>query len=124
MTNNLKNALEKAGFQETPKPKKERYKILHIPTASYLMKLDWTTQKIKEVSVIGKAKAGHIRDSYRFGKMLEDLYFFPEVLDQIQTKVKSKYVLFYQLRTNIESRRADLQKNPMGVNEFEFIKIE
>ena len=62
----MKKALTSAGLEEEKVTKDiVRYKVLHIPTASYLYGFDSKTNSFKVLTFVNKAKAGHARDDYR-----------------------------------------------------------
>ena len=63
----MRKALKKAGLVETQPTgkKRDQFKILHLPSAQYVMKKVKHTSKgnkYTELIVHGKSKAGHIRD--------------------------------------------------------------
>ena len=62
----MRKALKKAGLVETQPTgkKRDQFKILHLPSAQYVMKVKHTSKgnKYTELIVHGKSKAGHIRD--------------------------------------------------------------
>ena len=62
----LGKALKRAGFKETriTQKKRDQYKILHLPSAQYVVEVKHTRNgdKFKDVVVHGRSKAGHIRD--------------------------------------------------------------
>ena len=134
MTNELRNQLLQAGFEEAEEPKMqlEYYKIFHIPTASFLMEYIENKGISTEVVIKGKPKAGQIRDEYRSGGLIalkrktkyktltNKFYFLPEDLKDV-AKAKSRYV--FAIRSTLQTRRRELQKLHMAENEFELILV-
>ena len=135
MTDTLGKALVKAGLTATVKTK-DKYRILHIPTASFLMELDYFghNNDIRVVEVTGKAKAGKIRDLYRTGKMVKKTvkgktvccyYFIADDLVELRrnNSNKNEYIISYKLMTFITLRAAEYKQTPISASEFDFILI-
>lgn len=65
----MKKALTSAGLEDTTKKEEAvtqvRYKVLHIPSASYIYGYDSKANQFKLAIFVNKAKAGHARDDYR-----------------------------------------------------------
>jgi len=133
MLHTLKSELEKAGFEQTQKVKKviPMFKILHIPTATFILEYDDCHECVKPV-IVNKAMAGKIIDIYRKGIMtrksanknvMTALYFIEDELTEIQKTTKSNTVLFFRLRNSIILRKAELQRNPLSAAEFDLISV-
>jgi hypothetical protein len=73
----MKQALTSAGLEasaETEKTTQVKYKVLHIPTASYIHGFDAKTNSFKLAVFVNKAKAGHARDDYRLQRFKSRSY--------------------------------------------------
>ena len=129
MTKILKHVLQQAGFTETVKPKRERYQILHIPTASYIYEYNMDKDNIKLVIARNKADAGKIRDLFRTGAIVRKsysghivpcFYLIQEDLDTLPNNSNS-FAYWYKVRTHLAIRKLELQQTPMSVMEFDLI---
>lgn len=121
MANIFKTELEKLGFKETAKPVKFpfRYKVLHIPTATYLMCYDVFTNNITTVSVKTRAKAGNIIETYRLGKLNDNITYF---LEENIANEKNDRNFKWRIGSILMLARRENQINPLGKNEFEIIE--
>lgn len=121
MANILKTELEKADFEATPIPPKFpfRYKILHIPTASYVMEYNVYTRKTHIVLTKTEAKAGQIRDAFRLGKNTDNVIYYIE--DNLEHEKRDKY-FEWRMGHVLQEVRAKITEKPMEVNEFELIE--
>jgi hypothetical protein len=132
MTKILKIALQKAGFEETKKIVPPQFKILHIPTASFLMELNEYVEDMHYV-VANRAMAFHILDNYRTGAVsrkasvsrntINAMYFLEDDLLSIKKEVKHKYQIIYRLKTHIHLHKMELRDNPLDRVEFELIPV-
>lgn len=129
----MKKALTSAGLEstateETPKVQ-VRYKVLHVPTASYIYAYDSKVNQFKLAIFANKAKAGHGRDDYRLQRFKtrtysgQGLFLEEDIREYNSTAAKSRYGhSVWQIQSHI---REKIKKHGHFHNEeFELIPLE
>ena len=142
MMKSLKQQLIDAGWTGTTKAFKAKdnpvqlFKLLHIPTASFLLQYNVITQKVEPV-ISNKANVGKIRELYRLGKatkrsttgkLIECLYFLEEDLTEIKNKMPhsrtSGFFFEFHLIMAIRKKRGLLHKAPIAAIQFTYVLVE
>jgi hypothetical protein len=126
----MKQALTSAGLKETAEPEKTvqvRYKVLHIPTASYIHGFDAKTNSFKLAVFVNKAKAGHARDDYRLQRFKARSYsghglFLDEDIKNAPKDRNGRVSSVWQIQTQIrEKMRAH---GNFHKEEFDLVPVE
>lgn len=128
----MKKALTSAGLEQTQAAKEPvKYKVLHIPTASYIYGFDSKTNSFKLGVFTNKAKAGHARDDYRLQRFKtrsysgSGLFLEEDIREYNKTAAKSRYgnsMNVWQIQTQIRERIKN--HGNFHKEEFELIPIE
>lgn len=126
----MKQALTSAGLKETAESEKNvqvRYKVLHIPTASYIHGFDAKTNSFKLAVFVNKAKAGHARDDYRLQRFKARSYsghglFLDEDIKNAPKDRNGRVSSVWQIQTQIrEKMRAH---GNFHKEEFDLVPVE
>jgi hypothetical protein len=132
-TMTMKQALTSAGLEasaETEKTKKTtqvKYKVLHIPTASYIHGFDSKTNLFKLAVFNNKAKAGHARDDYRLQRFKSRSYsgyglFLDEDFKNASKDRNGRISSIWQIQTQIREKMR--VHGNFHKEEFELVPVE
>ena len=102
---------------------RDKYKVLHIPTASYIVTYNRTTNSFEIVIFDNKARAGHAIDDYRKQRFNNRSYSgYGLFLEADVRNFDMRRNNLYQLTDMI--RRSINEHGEFHKAEFEFIKVE